>query len=250
MKHQYVGDISDYRKYALLRALSWGGANSIGVSWMLTPSDGSSDGGKLAYLQQPERYRHFDPELFDILAHAADEPDRRRLQTIEDSSAIAGAAYFNELLPDDAVGRAAFMERCLTAFADADLVFFDPDNGLEISLPKGRKNSSKYLYLDEAAAFYASGQSLLIYQHFPRIERRAFLASCTERLRSVAPGALLWTFTTAHVVFFLVVHPESPARLAVAATEACGRWGEDFIAGRYVGSLLGAAPIIDSGISA
>jgi hypothetical protein len=38
VKHQYVGDINDYRKYALLRALSAGGANRIGVCWMLTPA--------------------------------------------------------------------------------------------------------------------------------------------------------------------------------------------------------------------
>lgn len=49
VKHQYVGDVSDYRKYGLVRALSWGGANRVAVCWMLTPSDGSSDGGKLAY---------------------------------------------------------------------------------------------------------------------------------------------------------------------------------------------------------
>lgn len=83
VKHQYVGDINDYRKYALLRALSANGHNRIGVCWMLTPDDGGVDGGKLGYLQQPERFRLFDPELFDILAHAASEPDRRRLQTIE-----------------------------------------------------------------------------------------------------------------------------------------------------------------------
>ncbi|MFK0692470.1 hypothetical protein ACFX5Q_30460 [Mesorhizobium sp. IMUNJ 23033] len=248
MKHQYVGDISDYRKYALLRALSWGGANRIGVCWMLTPSDGSADGGKLAYLRQPERYRQFDPQLFDILAHAADEPDRRRLQSIEESGAIAGAAYFNELLPDHTPGRAAFMDRCFSAFERADVVFFDPDNGLETSLPKGRKNSSKYLYLDEVARFYGSGKSMLVYQHFPRVERRAFLASCIERLRSVAPEALIWTFTTAHVAFFLAVHPESPARLAAAANEACGLWDEGFIAGQYVRSTRHGRPIIDSEI--
>lgn len=49
MKEQYVGDISDYRKYALLRALSAGGEVRIGVCWMLTPPDGSSDGNKLAH---------------------------------------------------------------------------------------------------------------------------------------------------------------------------------------------------------
>jgi hypothetical protein len=234
VKHQYVGDISDYRKYALLRALSSGGTNRIGVCWMLTPDDGGADGGKLVYLGQPDRHRRFDPELFDILAHAASEPDRRRLQTIEDSGAIPGAAYYNETLPDDVAGRDAFMERCAAEFHDADLVFFDPDNGLEVSLPKGRKNSSKYLYLDEAAALYEAGKSLLIYQHFPRVERKAFLAACTERLRGVAPGCAVWAFTTSHVVFLLLVHPESPARLAVAAVEACGRWEPSFIRGEYL----------------
>lgn len=250
LKHQYVGDISDYRKYALLRALSWGGANCIGVCWMLTPEDGGMDGRKLAYIRQPEQHRRFDPELFDILAHAASEPDRRRLQTIEDSGAIAGALYYNETLPDDAAGRVAFIERCALQFRDAELVFFDPDNGLEVSLPKGRKNSSKYLYLDEVAAFYEAGKSLLIYQHFPHVERSAFMVQRTQQLRGIAPGCAVWAFTTAHVAFFLLIHPESPARLAIAAMETSGRWDEDFITGRYVGPSRGAVPIIDSAIRA
>lgn len=239
MKDQYVGDINDYRKYALLRALSSGGTNRIGVCWMLTPSDGRTDGRKLAYLQQPERNRHVDPELFDILAHAAAEPDRRRLATIEDSGAIPGAAYHNELLPDELTGRHAFMGRCAYEFRAVDLIFFDPDNGLEVSsLPKGRKNSSKYLYLDEVAAFYASGKSLLIYQHFPRVDRAVFLARCAERLRAAAPGAALWAFTTAHVVFLLLLHPDSPASLHSATDAACSRWAPEFISGRFLGIEL------------
>lgn len=235
MKHQYVGDINDYRKYALLHALSAGGANRIGVCWMLTPDDGGADGGKLAYLKQPDRFRHYNPELFDILAHAAGEPDRRRLQSIEDSGAIAGADYYNETLPDDVPGRAAFMGRCSTRFRDADLVFFDPDNGLEVSLPKGRKNSSKYLYLDEIAAFYDMRKSLLIYQHFPRVERAAFMSQRAEQLRGVAPGCAVWAFTTSHVVFFLLVHPEGPARLAIAAMKACQSLDPAFVRGEYLG---------------
>jgi hypothetical protein len=235
VKHQFVGDVSDYRKYALLRALSAGRANRIGVCWMLTPDDGSTDGNKLAYLQQPDRFHHFDPELFDILTHAAVEPDRRRLQSIEDSDVIAGARYFNDTLPDDVAGRFDFMKRCASEFHDAELVFFDPDNGLEVSLPKGRKNSSKYLYLDEAATFYEAGKSVLVYQHFPRVERKAFLMACTDRLRDVAPGCAIFTFTTSHVVFFLLVHPESPARLAIAAMEACQSFDPSFVRGEYLG---------------
>ena len=208
--------------------------NRIGVCWMLTPSDGSSDGRKLAYLQQADCYRHFDPALFDILAHAAAEPDRRRLQTIEHSGTISEACYFNDLLPDERIGRAEFMERCSTQLRKADLVFFDPDNGLEVSLPKGRKNSSKYLYLDEVAAFYEDGKSLLVYQHFARIERSTFMAQRTKQLRSAANGSAIWTFTTAHVVFFLLVHPESPARFAISAMQACNKWDPAFIRGEYL----------------
>ena len=242
MKHQYVGDINDYRKYALLRALSAGGANRIGVCWMLTPSDGRSDGNLLGYLKKPERYRQHDPELFDILAHAASEPGRRRLHTIEDSAAIPNAIYYNETLPDDEAKRMMFMRRCATAFADADLVFFDPDNGLEVSIQKGRKNSSKYVYLDELAAFYEAGKSLLIYQHFARINRKTFIASCVDRLGQVAPDAAIWVFTTANVAFFLLVHPGSPERLTNAATEACSRWEPDFINGQPIGGDAGAEP--------
>jgi hypothetical protein len=243
VKHQYVGDISDYRKYALLRALSAGGANRIGVCWMLTPDDGGADGGKLAYLGQKERFRHYDPELFDILAHAAAEPDRRRLQNIEDSGAIAGALYYNETLLDDLSQRASFMEKAATALNQTELIFFDPDNGLEVSLPKGRRNSSKYLYLDEVGAFYEAGKSLLLYQHFPRVARKAFLASCTGRLQDAAPGGAAWAFTTAHVVFFLLIQPEAPARLAIAAMEACARWEPGFMRGEYLGPMGNAGRI-------
>lgn len=236
MKHQYVGDINDYRKYALLRALAAGGLNRIGICWMLTPSVENSDGNKLGYLQQPEKHRRHDPELFDLLAGAADTPDWRRLDTIEQSGAIAGAIYYNAELTDNATQRRGFMEGCTAALVDTELVFFDPDNGLEVSMPKGRKGSSKYLYLDEAAVFYAAGKSLLIYQHFPRIERTAFVAGCVTRLRAVAPGASIWTFTTSNVLFLLVVHPNSPKRIASAVVYACERWGSGFITGQFLGN--------------
>lgn len=237
MKHQYVGDINDYRKYALLRALSAGGANRIGICWMLTPDDGGTDGGKLSYLSQPDRFRHFDPELFDILAHAAGEPDRRRLQTIEDSGAVIGALYYNETLPQVVDERAAYMAECRMKFADAELVFLDPDNGIEVTSTRiGLKSALKYVFLHEIAAFYGERKSVLIYQHFPQMKPRAqFLSDSVARLRVVTPNATIWAFTTAHVVFFLLVHPESPARLAIAALEACGQLDLSFVRGDYLG---------------
>lgn len=232
MKEQYVGDINDYRKYAMLRTLTADGENRIGVCWMLTPSDGSSDGSKRAYLQQPAKHRRHDPELFDILARVRDDPDRRRLRHIEESGAIPGARYFNHPLSDNASERRAYMEACRGEFGDTDLVFFDPDNGLEVKKPKiGHKGSSKFLFEEELKAVYENGQSVLVYQHFPFIPREVFTASCVERLRRLAPDATVGTYQTAHVVFLLLLNPRSPARLADAAQEAATRWAPKFIAG-------------------
>ena len=43
MKNQYFGDVNDYRKYGLLRALQGEGSLSTLVAWMLTPDDGSNE---------------------------------------------------------------------------------------------------------------------------------------------------------------------------------------------------------------
>jgi hypothetical protein len=44
MKDQYFGDINDYRKYGLLRAIQSRGTGRLLVAWMLTPADGGRDG--------------------------------------------------------------------------------------------------------------------------------------------------------------------------------------------------------------
>jgi len=39
VKHQYFGDVNDYRKYGLLRALQTPGTLSLAVGWMLSSDD-------------------------------------------------------------------------------------------------------------------------------------------------------------------------------------------------------------------
>jgi len=63
MKHQYFGDINDYRKYGPLRILTHD--LRICVCWMLTPDDRRTDGNIRAYLNA-ESDPH-DPELFRSL---------------------------------------------------------------------------------------------------------------------------------------------------------------------------------------
>ncbi len=66
MQNRYTGDIGDYIKYALLRALSPG--VKLGVAWYLYPDENhNSDGKHIRYLDEPQRWRHLDPVLFEFL---------------------------------------------------------------------------------------------------------------------------------------------------------------------------------------
>ena len=167
MKEQYVGDVNDYRKYALLRLLGRSGVK-LGVCWMLTPNDGRINGNKLGYLDQPKQERH-DPELFALLRRVRNEPDGRRLMLIEGSEILPESIFVNTIVPEPLFERQLWFKQATVALADTDLIFFDPDNGIEVgSVGKGRRNSSKYVYRDELAATYRAGHSLLVYQHFQR----------------------------------------------------------------------------------
>lgn len=228
MKEQYVGDINDYRKYALLRRLQAGSDVHIGVCWMLTPSDGRTDGSLTSYLNKPNYERH-DPKLYGLLRKVMRGPDPCRLQRMEENGIIAGATYHNAVVPDRFAARVVWFKRALAKLSATDLIFFDPDNGLDVrSRPKGRLNSSKYLYRDELAAAYAARHSVLLYQHFPRQERGAFIARISAALRAEASGAEPWVFCTPHVAFFLLTHPCH--RIALhAAAQSVSKFDRAFI---------------------
>ena len=64
VQNRYVGDIGDYLKLGILRALLPG--HRLGVAWWLYPDENHNrDGRHVGYLQRPNRWRHFDPALFD-----------------------------------------------------------------------------------------------------------------------------------------------------------------------------------------
>ncbi len=209
MKNQYFGDINDYRKYGLLRAVSRVTDFRTLVAWMLTPDDGSTDGKFIKYLSEPQKWLRYDPVLYSHLSQILSTHNERKVEHIEDANLLKNMEYFSKVVPDKAADRDAWFTELLQKANSSNFVFLDPDNGLEIkSKPYGCKNSSKYLFWKEVKTLWQSGRSLLIYQHFIREKRVNFIHRMLEALNEVADGSYVEAFSTPHVVFFLVLQPE------------------------------------------
>jgi hypothetical protein len=234
VKVQYLGDVNDYRKYALLRLLA-GAGFKIGVNWMLTPNDNRADGQLRRYLVQRDEWRQHDMALFDFLATIPRNPSTDDFKRLEQSNVVPGAAYFNQLVPVGTGLRGLHHAACMEHLADSDLIFFDPDNGLAIpSTSKSRQDGVKFVFDDELEDHYHAGRSLLIYQHFPRQERTQVIRAQAERLNRSASGAPIWACRTANVLFLLVANPMNPVghdrRISKAVALAATMWSEAFIA--------------------
>lgn len=203
MKDQYFGDVNDYLKYGLLRCCLKADFQ-IGVCWMLTPSDHRGDGDKVSYLQDPESWRSYDPQLFDLLNESA-RGNVREVGRLEHSRLLGDATFFSEFLTDNGLERNLYFARALRRLATADLWFFDPDAGLEVtSVPYGRSGSSRYLYLKEIAEAWQTGASLVVFQHFTREKRDSLVARRAEELRSYTRASSVVPIRSANVVFFAV----------------------------------------------
>jgi len=242
VKHQYFGDIHDYRKYGLLRLLARIGGLRIGLAWMLTPDDYRADGGKIDYLTSPDRWRRADPDLFDFLSGTVAKGSPRNLSTFENASLIPQAVYHSDLLGDKHAERTTYMDSMISRFSELDMVFFDPDNGLEVrSRPMGRKGSSKYLAISEATKVFGAGKSLLIFQHFGRVKREAYIPAQMERLGLATGAAKIVALATPNVLFLFVLHWEHAVAVDHSLRILSERWPGQFTKTSMTAASLSAS---------
>jgi hypothetical protein len=239
MKNQYFGDVNDYRKYGLLRILTGQGGLSTAVCWMLTPDDGRTDGRFVEYLQQPERWRGYDPALFDRLREMIALREERDIDLVDlagEAGILPSARFFVRTLRDDRQSRSRYFEVFWSVAEGCDLIFFDPDNGLEVKSRRlGCKGSSKYLYWDELVQACSSGYSVLVYQHFRREKRDAFVERMAHELAHRTGAAPVYSFRTARVVFFLMPAERQAAALEQNVVCLSEIWGDQISVRRFEG---------------
>jgi hypothetical protein len=179
MQNRYTGDIGDYGKYALLKALA-GSDLRLAVVWYLNPHDqGNTDGKFTEYLSEAkeDRYRPADPGVYDVLKNIVRD-GRRRVSSVREAGIFPVGTIFYEA-PLDYVNfrpgddrRRAREGWSLGAFnvaREARLVFFDPDKGLEVkSHGPYTKLGAEYAFEAEIQPFLDRDQSIVVYQHMNR----------------------------------------------------------------------------------
>lgn len=207
MKHQYFGDENDYVKYGILRCIA-AEELKVSVCWMLTPNDGSSDGKKTKYLSEPEQWKHHDHELYSHLALTLATPDGKHIRQIQNPAIISNTKFFDTLVPKPRQERRQWLCEISSAATGSDLVFFDPDNGIEVSTcPLGRKKSEKYVYWSELTEFWKCNCSLLVYQHFRRENHDKFISKLMGEMELQLPDCRVEALITRNVLFLLAAQP-------------------------------------------
>jgi len=226
MKNQYFGDINDYMKYSLLRLLGGDGQLGIAICWALTEDDGGFDGRRTRYLAQPDRWEMHDAVIFCLLREEVLRRGNRSVSVIEQADVLQNCSYFDEIIRDEEHLRDAYFEEFFRFAEDADFVFFDPDNGLDVkSVPRGGRGSSKYVYQHEVETAYASGHTILLYQHFPRQPRDSFINNMIRRFRDLEGIRRVISYSTSHVVFLLLPQPRHEELLLSNTKEVERNWG-------------------------
>lgn len=226
MQDRYTGDVGDFVKYALLRALADG--RKLGVAWYLYPDEGhNSDGKHTSYLDQPELWRHLDPELFDTLETVV--KTGRCVRAIEDSRTLGEARFAGELLShgqspaaERSDLRDQWFKQTLIDLAGCDLVFADPDNGLidDAQQRRRQKNFGKQMPLTEALQI-SDGRMAIIYHHNTRFPGGHDLEVATWQQRLGAQTLAVRANAYSCRTFFVL---NADQRLREIAKAFCKRW--------------------------
>ena len=219
MKNQYFGDFGDYQKFSLIKLLRDKGLFTIGVHWMKTHDDQTNDGKRTGYLLVPDQWRRFEPDIFDFLKQHAQSKD---LQVFQSSELAAGLYFVDEFIDDFGKRDIAFGK--VMKSPTINLVFLDPDNGIEVSSTNSG-NLQKYLLWQEIKDIFNTGKSVLIYQHFPRQNRQQYIYKRLLEIKKLF-SAPIFAIQVKHSVYFLISQPRHVQAMQRALNIYQNIWAE------------------------
>ena len=236
MQDRYAGDVGDFIKLGLLRALSGGdelgGVLRVGVNWYLAPDESQNADGKHVSYVRPDHGSHAslracDPDLMGRLASLV--RGDRSVEALERAGALpdGSVTYRQRLRPGiSEQQRRTWHTNALAALAEADLVFADPDNGIRAWADRSRAH--KYALLNELGDHARRGHSLVIYHHADRsanvpAQAARRLAEVRDATGLEAVGTVIARRGTCRL-FLIAATSEHVTRLAHRAGRFADAW--------------------------
>ena len=227
MQNRYTGDIGDFAKFGILRAIT--DTSTLGVAWYLYPDEGhNKDGKHIDYLDAPARWRHLDPELFDALGYLV-RSGTRSLRNIEESGILPGATFSRRLLDFDGspaqrrLERSEWFGQTREDLSKCAVIFADPDNGLceAEKFSGGRRAHWKRMPITESFDL-ARQRTAIIYHHNTR-RPGVHALEIQHWLEQLGRGsfALYWRPYSPRT--FFVINPST--EMAQASAVLGDRWG-------------------------
>ena len=230
VQDSYVGDIGDYGKYGLLREVTATGL-TLSVNWYKVVPDksGKQDDGKYTnYLLVPQLYRAYDTSLFEALYQIVCIEHDRRIERIE-SANLFPASFFSNALDAD---RRKWHCIALRQTEGSDVVFLDPDNGLETrNMNRSGNATEKHVKWSELKDYYARGQNVILYQHRPQMTTKI---QCIENVMEFqreylqADCVMLLEFPKyTNRFYFMFLHEKYKSSFQKICTSMASKWSKN-----------------------
>ena len=190
MQDRYSGDIGDFLKLALLDVIP--PSKRLAVCWWLHPDESHNDDGRhVSYLSKPDQWKLIAPFLFDDLVNLV-RIGNRSVSGLE--SIIGGSAIFHRTtIPTKRArfqNRDGWFSQLMMVVKSADVLFIDPDNGIDLRDDADKRKSAKHVTMSELSSLAAGGRTLIIYHHQTRAKggHALEISKICESLRQLKLG--------------------------------------------------------------
>jgi len=199
MQDRYAGDIGDFAKFYLLRNLLQVVDGKIGVVWYKFEDENlNKDGMHISYLCASDQMEssadnnsqnmlsrslsdETGKDIVEKLSKVVSQLCKRSIEALQKENLLPKdrTVYYSDIVsfPDKnskerEESRKTWLNGAIKAVSECEIVFLDPDNGLEVNSVKNyrQKSAGKYVYYDEINSFMESQKNkiCIIYQHATR----------------------------------------------------------------------------------
>jgi hypothetical protein len=225
MRSGYVGGVGDFGKFALLRHLMR--SRRLAVYFCLSNANGDESGQAryFDYLRQPDKFQHLAPDLFAQLVRleASRGEGADPLLALRSSGVLGDATFIRHRVPKQVSLRPAWSEMLVNLVGDADLVYLDPESGIE-----GNRLTNRHIALAEIAALRQRNRVVVVGHR--QSGRRAEVKYLADRMKSLGCESveIVRLRLVAPYLFVILDQDEIMSDVTSAFVKRWGNWVKSY----------------------